>query len=216
MIKFRDYFCNFHTRYPLNGKAGDWIAAGCSHTAGYGVEPEETYVALLAQQYDRPIHNLALGNANHGICRRNIQLWFATVGVPELVLVQWPHHVRRTSWRNNFGELVGVSQSDKILHTMLHEGEQNLLADWLDSIIALNQFCRAYNTPVVNIVLDTVSDQCREILDHFDITVHDDKKLPGASWIFDNSGTDNLHHSARCHQLWSQRLHGIINENTAH
>lgn len=215
MIAFAEYFSTIRSRHPARGQAGDWIAAGCSHTAGYGVEPGEIYIDLLCHHYQRPIHNLALGSGNHSICRRNIQLWFDKVGVPGLVLVQWPNPIRRTSWTGDQGHLVNISQPDKILHTMLQQGEQNLLADWLDSIITLNQFCRAHDTPVINILLETLSEQYKEILDQHCITLHDDKKIPGASWIFDSAGTDNLHHSARCHQLWAQRLYGLLDEYTS-
>jgi hypothetical protein len=215
-FKFNEYFSTIFTRTPWDDtvRSGDWIAVGCSHTAGYGVNPNEIYINLLSQHYQLPIHNLAFGMGNHVIARRNTQLWFNQVGKPGLVIAQWPNPIRRTTWTGDTGILVSVSQPDKILHTMLQCGEENFLADWLDSIITLNQFCRAFDVPVVNILLETMQQQWQDILYQHNIVVHDDKKLPEQSWIFDSGGNDRLHHSAKCHQQWAERLAKIINEHT--
>jgi hypothetical protein len=37
-----------------------------------------------------------------------------------------------------------------------------------------------------------------------------DEKLPGKTWLFDNAANDNMHHSARCHRAWADRLVGLI------
>jgi hypothetical protein len=213
-FKFDDYFSTIYNHRSIVGCAGDWIVTGCSHTAGFGVEDNEIYTNLLSQHYTRPVHNLALGMSNHAICRHNIQLWYEQVGKPGLVIVQWPNPVRRTSWNNDAGVTVSISQDDAILQTMLRAGEQNLYADWLDSVITLNQFCRATKTPIINILFETLSPKYCAILQRHNIIVHDDKKLPGQSWVFDSAGTDGQHHSARCHQLWAERLQGIVNEVT--
>lgn len=214
-FNFDEYFSTIYSRFPVSdGSPGEWIAAGCSHTAGFGVDAGEIYIDHLSQHYSRPIHNLALGMANHSICRHNCQQWIEQYGAPGLVLIQWPNPIRRTTWTNNHGELVSISQSDSVLHTMLRAGEQNLLSDWLDSIIILNQFCKAYSVPIINIMLETLPEVAEKILTNCNIKIHDDKKQPGLSWIFDNAGTDMQHHSARCHKLWSERLIGIIDEYT--
>ena len=97
---------------------------------------------------------------------------------------------------------------------MLRAGEQNLYADWIDSVITLNQFCRATQTPIINILLETLQTEYRAVVDQHSIIVHDDQKLPGLSWMFDSAGSDGSHHSAACHRLWAQRLQGIIDETT--
>lgn len=213
-FRFPEYFSTIYSHRPPVGAAGDWIAVGCSHTAGYGVEDSEIYIELVSQHYARPIHNLGLGMSNHAICRHNVQLWFEQIGQPGLVIVQWPNPIRRTTWHNDTGAVVSISQPDTVLHTMLREGEQNLYADWLDSVITLNQFCRATQTPIINILLETLPEQYRAILEQHDIRLHEDLKLPGQSWIFDSAGSDGQHHSAKCHQLWAERLQGIIDETT--
>ena len=213
-LRFDEYFSTIYRHWPTTGAAGDWIITGCSHTAGYGVADTELYPVLLSNHYARPIHNLALGMSNHAICRHNVQQWFEQVGQPGLIIAQWPNPLRRTTWEQNRGATVSTSQPDPVLHAMLRAGEQNLAADWLDSVITLNQFCRATQTPIINILLETLEPQYRAILDRHGITVHDDQKLPGLSWIFDSAGSDGSHHSAACHALWAQRLIGIIDETT--
>ena len=47
------------------------------------------------------------------------------------------------------------------------------------------------------------------------IVLHMDEKLPGKTWLFDNAANDNMHHSARCHRAWADRLVGLIDENTS-
>ena len=205
------YFNNIHSCHDTVGNPGDWIAVGCSHTAGYGVTTAEIYINLLTQ----PVRNLALGMGNAGICRRNAQVWMEQSGQPGLVIAQWPNAMRRTTWHDNLGSLVSVQHNDSILNTMVKAGDNNLWAEWLDHVISLNQFCRACNTPIINILLETLAPEYSAILNQHSITVHDDKKLPGQSWMFDCAGTDGQHHSAQCHQLWAERLQGIVNEVTA-
>jgi len=218
VVKFQleTYFDKIHSRWPISEMVDkqDWLAVGCSHTAGYGVEQEEIYVSRLSQHYNRPIHNAALGSGNHAVCRHNIELWLEKYGCPELIIAQWPNPVRRTIWHGNQGNLCTIQTSDVLFQTMAKTGENNFYVDWMSSIIAANRLCKHLKIRIINVLLENVDSTYHDILQRQGIILHVDEKLPGKSWIFDSAGSDNQHHSARCHQLWAERMIGIIDEIT--
>ena len=215
-FQLETYFNKIHSRWPISAiiNKQDWLAVGCSHTAGYGVAKEETYISQLSRHYDRPIHNAAIGTGNHAVCYHNIVLWLEKYGSPELIIAQWPNPIRRTIWYNNNGELHTVSSSDNLLHAMVKAGQNNFYVDWMSSIFAANHLCKQLRINIINILLENIDLEYNKILNDRGITLHQDEKLPGKSWIFDSAGSDDQHHSARCHQLWSERVIGIIDELT--
>jgi hypothetical protein len=216
-FQLKTYFDKIHSRWPISDTVNsqDWLAVGCSHTAGYGVERNEIYISQLSQHYDRPIHNAALGTANHAICRHNIELWLEKYGRPELIIIQWPNPIRRTIWHDNQGNMCTVSQAtDMLFQTMVKAGENNFYVDWIASVLAANQLCKYLGIHVVNVLLENVDSIYYDILHSRGVILHADEKLPGKSWTFDNAGSDNQHHSAQCHQLWTKRMIGIIDELT--
>ena len=207
------YLTEIHQRWDTGTVSpGDWVAAGCSHTAGYGIDQDEIYISHLASHYNKTIHNLALGSGNHQTTRLNVQHWLRSTSNTGLVIAQWPNPIRITSWNNDTGSLVNISNTCPMLSTMLKHSELNLYVNWLDSIISLNQLCNSLNVPIVNLLLEDCAQEYKSILTKFNIVLHIDEKLPGRSWIFDSAASDNLHHSARCHKLWAERLIGIIDE----
>ena len=64
-------------------------------------------------------------------------------------------------------------------------------------------------------MFDSIDSEYLERLEAHKIKLHIDEKLPGKTWLFDSSASDKLHHSSACHQQWSERLIGILNEFTA-
>ena len=215
-IKFSDYIdyltkIHYHVRSDFVVNPGDWVAAGCSHTVGSGIEFNNNYCNQLGRRYGKTIHNIAIGMGNHQITRSNIQLWLRMQPDTGLIIAQWPNAVRLTTWDSEkLGQRVSISQNDSILHEMLRRAEINFDIPWLDSIITLNQLGTALHIPVVNIVLDTCSPEYVSLLSKFNIKLHIDEKKEGRSWIVDNAASDGTHHSARCHKLWAERLTGII------
>jgi hypothetical protein len=215
-FQLETYFNKIHSRWPISStvNAQDWLAVGCSHTAGYGVEREEIYVSRLNQHYNRSIHNAALGTGNHAVCRHNIELWIEKYGCPQLIIAQWPNPIRRTIWNGDWGNLCTIQSPDTLLQTMVKSGENNFYVDWVSSVLAANQLCKHLGIQIINILLENIDSKYHDILHNHDIILHVDEKLPGKSWIFDNAGSDNQHHSARCHQFWTERMIGIIDEVT--
>jgi hypothetical protein len=215
-FQLETYLDSIHSRWPISESVSkqDWLAVGCSHTAGYGVEQEEIYISQLSRCYDRPIHNAALGTGNHAVCYRNIQLWVEKYGCPELIIAQWPNPVRRTIWEGDLGNLCTIQSPDTLFQTMVKTGENNFYVDWMSSILAANQLCKYLGIRIINILLENVDLRYHKILNNHGVILHVDEKLPGKSWIFDSAGSDNQHHSAQSHRLWAERIAGIIDEST--
>ena len=215
-IKFFDHI-DYLTKIHYNNESdfvvapGDWVAAGCSHTVGTGIETSANYCNQLGRRYGTTIHNLAIGMGNHQITRSNIQLWLRMHPDTGLILAQWPSIVRITTWDSEVsGQRVSISQDDSILHEMLRRAKINFDLAWLDSIITLNQLAAALNIPIVNIMLEDCAPEYLLLLSKFNITLHVDEKKEGRSWIFDNAASDGSHHSEHCHKLWADRIAGII------
>jgi hypothetical protein len=211
-----NYFDQIITWQPRqHSQPHDWVAVGCSHTAGIGVFPGEIYVNRLSEHYKRPIHNLAKDGGNSTICRHNIMQWLEQSNRPELIIAQWPNPIRSTLWNNNQTTLVTVSDNHALVNDKLRLGEENFYSTWLDDIITVNRICNLLDIKIVNIMLESLDSRYYNILQNKNINLHVDNAQTNESWIFDNSGNDKIHHSATCHQAWAQRLIGIIDEYTA-
>ena len=189
------------------------LAVGCSHTAGIGVEPTECYVQLLSTHYNIPIHNRAVpgGNADHCV-------WALTEVLensqPEFVIAQWPNPIRRTVWHDQKATNENVNNASVAFRSLLAAGEKNFVLPWLQNIKTADTLCKLAGVPVVHILLEDLKAEYVDILHSQNITLHRDLKQPGQTWLFDSQGSDNLHHSARYHAAWTQRLIGLIDELT--
>jgi hypothetical protein len=214
--KFFDYInylssIHYHVESDSVVTPGAWVAAGCSHTVGVGIETNDNYCSQLGRRYEKTIHNIAIGMGNHQITRSNIQLWLRMHPDTGLIIAQWPGAIRLTTWDSEkLGQRVSISQNDSILHEMLRRSEINFDIPWLDSIITLNQLSTALNIPIVNIMLGDCAPEYLTLLNKFNINLHIDEKKEGRSWIFDNAASDGSHHSKHCHKLWADRLARII------
>ena len=191
-----------------------FLAVGCSHTAGIGVEHNECYVAKLEAYYDTKIYNLAVPGGNHTFCNLNILSWLAKGFKPRVIIAQWPHPIRRLGWLGPIASLCNINSRDAVFDRMLEKGEQNFYADWLLTIFNVNEICKSRNIKIINILLEDIDDRYNRLLLDRNIVLHQDKKIPGQTWFFDQAGNDMLHHSERCHEQWKTRLIGLIDENT--
>lgn len=189
------------------------LACGCSHTAGIGLDAGEIYVDQLAQDLGITLHNIA----KSGSCARwvghQLQTWLDNRDdLPWLIIAQWPNPFR--SWE------IDVRGQDIFSNVNCQSSKfaQRLRCDsssfWREWMQAIESFNRGWNTPVVNICLES-RDFVGSLVDQLsekNIVLHIDEQRPGTSWIFDSAAQDGVHHSAVCHRLWADRLHGIINE----
>lgn len=206
----------------LNGTINDvgdvplhhFLAVGCSHTAGVGIKPNECYISKLQQHYGIKIYNLAQPGGNHTLCNLNILSWLSKGFCPHLVIAQWPNPIRRIAWTDNLGILQNINNKDQIFDRILVAGEQNFYADWLLTIFNVNEICKAFKIKIINILLEDIDECYNQILISKNIILHQDKKIPGQSWIFDCASADGVHHSEKCHEQWKNRLIGLIDENT--
>jgi hypothetical protein len=189
------------------------LALGCSHTAGVGVDPSECYVSLLAKHYNIDITNAGVpgGNANH-----NIETLVARMRntPPKFVIAQWPNPARLTVWHGDLVNNENVNTASVAFRSLLAAGEKNFILPWLQNIITADTLCKLADVPVVHILLENLDLKYVDILNDQDIELHMDLKLEGRTWLFDSQGSDNLHHSARCHAQWAERLIGLLDEIT--
>lgn len=199
----------------ISPPGGDhFLAVGCSHTAGIGVNKDDCYVSKLQRHYGVDIYNLAMSGGNHTLCNLNVLSWLSSGFYPKIIIAQWPHPIRRITWNQQRGVLQNINSSNSVFDSLLASGEQNFYADWLLAIYNVNEICKARKIKIINILLEDIDECYNQLLSNHDIVLHQDKKLPNETWLFDNRGTDGQHHSERCHEQWKTRLIGLIDENT--
>jgi hypothetical protein len=191
------------------------MAAGCSHTAGIGIDPGDCYASCISRHYNMPVLNKGVPSGNHTHVLTNIVEILKIKHRPEFIIAQWPNPIRRTIWVNGVEQLQNIHTAGPAFALLLKNGEENFYEDWLQSIIVGNLLCKLANVPVVNIMLEDVEDCYHVRLSNEHITLHTDHKLPGSTWLFDSAATDQLHHSACCHRQWADRLIGLIDEYTS-
>lgn len=190
------------------------MAAGCSHTAGVGIDLHDCYASCVSRHYNMPVLNTGVAGGNHGHVLMNIVEALKANQHPAFVIAQWPNPIRRTIWVKGVKQLQNIHAAGPAFTLLLQNGEENFYEDWLQSIIVGNLLCKLANVPVVNIMLEDVEDRYHARLNQEQITLHTDQKLPGLTWLFDSAATDHVHHSAYCHRQWADRLIGLIDEIT--
>ena len=189
-------------------------AIGCSHTAGVGIEPAHCYVTVLSNRLGCTIlnHGLPGGNAGH-VQATLVQALKYTLR-PDFIIAQWPNPLRRTTWYNNTARNENIQHNSAVFKHLLQAGDKNFYQPWIDTIIVCNLLCKIAAVPIVNIMIEDVPEEYHHQLAVESIVLHVDKKTPNETWLMDSAASDDLHHSARCHAQWAQRLHGLLNELT--
>jgi hypothetical protein len=189
------------------------LALGCSHTVAVGIDYQHSYIARLSEQLGIQIINLAVPGANSSMVEK-LLVDHLQHSVPEFVIAQWPNPYRRTMWKDGRANNETVSNASVAFKTLLAADNNNFVMPWLQSIITCTTLCRFAKIPIINILLEDIDSHYHKILSKYNIQLFCDKKQPGHTWLFDSAATDQLHHSARCHQQWAERLEEIINEHT--
>lgn len=189
------------------------LALGCSHTAGTGIDYTDCYVNVLSQHYHVPIKNKGVHAGSYEQVEKNL-IHEIKNDCPDFVIAQWPNPFRRTIWNGEDPHKETIKNASPVFKQLLKLGENNFYTPWMQSIITCNAFCSASKVPIVNIMLENVEEKYHLILNLEGIILHVDEKLPGKTWLFDSAASDNLHHSARCHAAWADRLIGLIDEIT--
>jgi hypothetical protein len=191
------------------------MIAGCSHTAGVGLDTQYCYTSRLAEHYNISVLNRGIsGGGCNEVLMNVVDCVKQSNNYPKFVVAQWPNPFRKSLWINNQKILQNVNSCDHSFEILLKNSDKNFYEPWAQSIIVANLLCKLSRIPIINIVLETVNNEMLQRLNEENITLHHDEKLPGKSWIFDHGASDGIHHSAQCHQLWAQRLIGIIDEYT--
>jgi hypothetical protein len=190
------------------------LALGCSHTAGIGIDISDCYVNVLSNYYQIPIKNKSMSGASYEQIEQNLVNEIKN-DCPDFVIAQWPNPFRRTIWYEERAIVENINSAGLVFKQLLKLGERNFYTLWMQSIITCNALCTASQVPIVNIMLENVEEKYHQVLNNEGIVLHVDEKLPGKTWLFDSAASDNLHHSARCHAAWADRLVGLIDEITA-
>lgn len=190
------------------------LALGCSHTAGVGVDPRDCYVQVLGRMLDKDIKNLGVPGGNAAHLQRLLVQALTLPTKPDFVIAQWPNPIRRTMWHNKKAVDENIHNASAVFQQLLRAGEQNFMQPWIDVIIVCNLLCTTAAVPIINIMIEDVAPEYHAQLDREHIQLHVDRKLPGETWLMDSAASDNLHHSAKCHKQWAERLFGLLNEHT--
>jgi len=190
------------------------LALGCSHTAGVGLEPAHCYVSVLSNLLRVKIQNCGIpgGNASDVVQTLALEL---VKNSPTFVIAQWPNVFRYTVWHGSKLVRENVSNSGASFRQLLKDSEQNFYQPWLQNIIVANVLCQLAKVTCVNIVLEDVEQCYHDVLNFHGIVLHGDKKLPGQTWLMDSMANDKIHHSARCHKQWAERIMELLNEDSS-
>jgi len=224
-MNFSTVFSEFIYDWPLPDAliSESFMVLGCSHTAGIGVNKEDSYPMRLSRHYGMPVYNLAISNGNIDVCRLNFYKLiesqiFWEFNLPKFIVIQWPNPIRKIIWRSKqhdpVGSLENINNCSTEFQQLISIDEMQFYFNWVAAIRDINATCKALKLPVINIYLDQVYSRYRTIFHERGITIHWDEKLPGKTWLFDNAASDNIHHSARCHDQWTKRLIPLIDEAT--
>lgn len=190
-------------------------AAGCSHTAGTGINVDKCYVSILEKHYNMSIMNLGIpsGSCNDvllsivSVVKKDIK--------PKFIIAQWPNPFRRTAWIAGNQRLQNINSCDESFKILLRNGEENFYEPWMQSVEIANLLATQAEIPMINIMFDSLDKKYIDRLTSQQINLHIDEKIPGKTWHFDSAADDKLHHSPWCHQQWANRLIGLIDEYTA-
>lgn len=191
------------------------IALGCSHTAGVGIETHDCYVSVLGQLLNTHIKNLGVPGGNFSHVQHALVTALKSPQPPNLVIAQWPNPIRLTVWHDKRASYENLNNASPAFKQLLRTGEKNFYQPWLDAIVVCNLLCQQAHVPIINIMIEDIEPQYHAALACENIVLHVDRKLPGQTWLMDSAASDNLHHSAHCHQQWANRLLGLLNEYTA-
>ena len=107
-----------------------------------------------------------------------------------------------------------VKNASVAFRSLLATGKRNFMQPWIQNILTADTLCQLAGVPVVHVLLEDLEAEYIDKLTNQNIKLHRDQKLPDQTWLFDSQGSDNLHHSARCHAQWAKRLIGLIDELT--
>lgn len=190
-----------------------WLALGCSHTAGVALPPHDCYVSVLSTMLDRPVKNLGQPGGNADDVVQNLVQELKN-DPPSTVILQWPNPIRRTIWTGTRPQRQNIHNAGLAFRQLLQSSEENFYQPWIQNIVVANMLCELANTHCINIMIEDIDAKYHKLLDAENIVLHVDQKLPDQTWLMDSAASDNLHHSARCHKQWAERIMRIFNEHT--
>ena len=190
------------------------MITGCSHTAGVGIDPSECYVSLIEKHYKFPVINQAVPGGGCTEVLIKVVDTVKALNKPKFIVTQWPNVFRKSMWINGRRLLQNINSCEGSFQLLLKGGEENFYEPWIQSIIIANLLCDLAQIPIINIMLEHLDQSYIDQLKIQNIHLHIDEKTSGRTWFFDSNASDNLHHSAQCHQKWAERIIGIIDEHT--
>ena len=189
-----------------------FVVAGCSHSVGVGVEQHQRYSSILQQQIGIPARNISVPGGCATVASVYLTRWLSTVGRPRFAVVQWPNVMRWPAWYNESMYIENANDHQTVFPALVRAGETNFWAEWLRSVLTTNILYQTAGIPIINIYLDSIPRDYRDLMLTNNITVYDN--IDNAVWSLDSKGSDGKHHSAECHAHWASRILGIINETT--
>lgn len=191
-----------------------FLAVGCSHTAGVGVEPGKVYVDHISSATGLKGLNLAQDGASSEHCLQQIVEVLQDTAPPKFIIAQWPNIYRKKFYADNGHWFENVNSHGEAFAHTLKLGDANFVQPWCQHIITANTLAKARGIPIYHICLEYYEQQPVSELEKLGVVLHMDLQKPGKTWLFDNAGSDGVHHSAVCHSQWAERILGIINEST--
>jgi lysophospholipase L1-like esterase len=206
-IRYRDAYSELIT----NMSQQQMLVAGCSHTAGVGIDINFGWATVLSRQLNLELVNLARGSACARYVADVLIDWLAQAPTqPTLVVVQWPNPYRSMQLINQQPHFYNVNAMDEDFAQRLRLCPESFVNEWRQAVIDLNQRCQCN---IINICLESLDSDvvapAQDLLD-LGITVHLDEKQPGLTWHFDSAATDGNHHSEQCHQKWADRILTLV------
>lgn len=189
-----------HRCVELEDLGDDYILfTGCSHTAGIGLNLEDTYPYIVSKHYDKPYYNLALGGTGPDIVMINLLAFLSKVKhKPKLVIIQWPDFNRFFHFDKDYGiRCYNPHQSNMIYKVLINN----------DIPYRHNIFHRLF-------VLQILKNQgITNIMENTTKTDSDTVKFEFPEWI--DKARDLSHGGILTNQLRAEKVISVVDKNFA-
>ena len=189
-----------------------FVVSGCSHSTGVGIDVGQRYSSVLEQHIGVPARNISVPGGCATVVSVYLSRWLSTIGRPRFAVAQWPHVMRWPAWYSDSMYIENANDHQTVFPNLLRAGEANFWAEWMRSVLTTNILYQTAGVPLINIYLDELPRDYRDLMLTNNIRVYDN--VDNAVWNLDSSAADNMHHSAACHSQWASKILEIINETT--
>lgn len=198
-----------------------FLIAGDSNSAGSELAPGDlTYGEIIANYFDLPFANIAVGGYSNAAIYRTTQNWISLNGHPKFVLIGWTSWEREEWYHKNEWHqiLFGNPPLDEELHQrykqwIVEVSQENIFTksvEWHDNIYKLHLMLNSRRIPHLffNCYFEVMLEPFHQRNWNHRYYIPYDKSGCYFNWCISQgiSPTQNMHMKANGHRLWAENL----------